>query len=644
MKETFVFDIESDGLRGKASKIHCLVAYNIKTKEWVKLTDDEDIRDFFTKPDRVYIGHNIVQYDIPVIQDVLKFNVSFNKLVDTLGISWYLHSSKPKNYKHGLEEYGVRFGVPKPEINDWENLTVEEYLHRATEDVKINTLLWKQQQSQLYTLYEGNKNKVVELIDYITFKLDCFREHWENPYTLDIDLIVEEIFKLRGEVENRRSELKKKMPPNIKMGKKQRPKRMYKKDGSLSSYGESWMELLKENNIPPSRADDVEELGYVVSEEEPNPDSVPQVKDWLFSLGWKPKSFKYVRNKKTNEVRAVPQIKDKFDDQELCSSIKELSKKIPEIDLLNGYSTIKHRLDIYEGFIRDSEGGKLSMELGGFTNTFRAKHRVIVNLPKSRAPYAENIRKSLVCDEGYMICSSDLSGVEDNTKRHYIYKYDPEYVKEQMTEGFDAHIEIAILSGLISEEDGEEYKRLKGLDKLTEVEENRLSELDDKRNKGKTVNFSSTYKVGAKTLSDSLGGSLSEAKRVLDAYWKRNWAIKKFEEDCEVKTIGDQMWVKQPISGFWYSLRYVKDVFSTINQGSSVYFFDLWLMEIRKRGLKLTKQVHDEFSCIFNTKEISPEKVKNIVKEANKKVNDKLKLNVFIGCDTAVGYNYKEVH
>ena len=72
------------------------------------------------------------------------------------------------------------------------------------------------------------------------------------------------------------------------------------------------------------------------------------------------------------------------------------------------------------------------------------------------------------------------------------------------------------------------------------------------------------------------GMSKSEAKKLLEAFWSRNWAIEKVASSLRVRELFNGMWLKNPVSGFWYSLRSDKDRFSTLNQSTGVYCFDSW--------------------------------------------------------------------
>jgi hypothetical protein len=102
------------------------------------------------------------------------------------------------------------------------------------------------------------------------------------------------------------------------------------------------------------------------------------------------------------------------------------------------------------------------------------------------------------------------------------------------------------------------------------------------------------------------------------------------------------MWLWNPVSKFWYSLRHNKDRFSTLNQGTGVYCFDIWIANFRKKGIKLTGQMHDEI--ITKTKKGQRENVEGILRDAMVLTNKQLKLNRELGIDVQFGDNYAEIH
>lgn len=180
----------------------------------------------------------------------------------------------------------------------------------------------------------------------------------------------------------------------------------------------------------------------------------------------------------------------------------------------------------------------------------------------------------------------------------------------------------------------------------TESDEERYKRLHSMRKSAKVVNYSSLYGVGAAKLAREMGTSEKEAKRLLKAFWDLNWSIKKVAGDQYVKTLKDgSMWVKNPVSGFYYSLRNDRDTWSTINQSTGVYIFDQWLLRVLMSELNVPFQYHDELA-VYRLLDgpISREEVKNRLDKAMEGVNKALKLNVDVRVDVQFGDDYSEVH
>lgn len=616
----YIFDVETDGL--KATRLHCLSYCTEDGKKRDTLYDTKVIKEWLQQEDLVLIGHNIVKYDIPTLERL--FDIKINaKLVDTLAISYYL---EPERIKHGLESYGEEMGVKKPVVTDWESLTKEEYGWRCSQDVVINEKVWSKQASYLWKLYDKDREKLDNFLSYLTFKMDCLREQEEVGLKIDKQHIITTLDMLEKDKEERVAILTQAMPliPNKTI--RTAPKTMYKMDGTLSSRGNDWVELLKEKDLP-AHTPEVEVItGYEVG----NPNSHSQLKAWLYSLGWVPEHIKHVRDKKKNTVKKIPQIGSKQKDGEVCDSVKKLVDKEPALEQLDGLFIINHRIGIFKAFLDSEQDCKVYASALGLTNTLRMQHSLpVVNLPSVEKKYGKEVRASIIANNGCVLCGSDLSGIEDSTKRHYIWKYDPAYVEEMSTEGFDSHLDIAMLAGMLTQAQITAHK---------EGKENHKSV----RQKAKVVNFSATYKIGAEALSRNSGLTLKEAKRVLKVYWERNKAILLIEKDLMVKEVYGQKWQQNPVNGWWYSLRAEKDRFSTLNQGTAVYVFDVWVMYMRQLGLRVAMQYHDE--VLFNVKVGSEDKVKSMIDEAILLTNNRLQLNVKIGCSMDFGSNYSETH
>ena len=99
-------------------------------------------------------------------------------------MSWVLNTNRGK---HGLDSFGQDFGVPKPKVDDWVNLTQEEYAHRCQEDVKINWLLWQNLLKRFIFIYK-DKAQLDKFFRYLQFKMDCAASAEASGWRLDIDL------------------------------------------------------------------------------------------------------------------------------------------------------------------------------------------------------------------------------------------------------------------------------------------------------------------------------------------------------------------------------------------------------------------------------------------------------------------------
>lgn len=640
-----VFDVEADGLLDSITKIHCLSYQKFHNNKEIfreSLTEYDDIIDFLNNSE-ILVGHNIVRYDIPALEKILGVEIK-PKLIDTLALSWYLF---PDRIFHDLDSWGDYLGTKKPEIEDWKNLNIQEYIHRCEEDVKINVQLFNLQLETLRKIYSDNPENIGKIIDYLTFKMDCAREQEEVKCKIDVEDVTKNLKELSKIEEEKLTGLQEAMPTVIKYKVSKYPSKFYRKDGSISATGNKRIKICESLNLP---QDYKEDISYPVYEVPGNPKSVSQLKDWLFALGWEPQTFEFRVNSKGIKKK-VPQL---YFDGEVCPSIKILYNIEPALESLDMLSLIKHRVGIFKAFLKDADRDNYVIaSIAGFTNTLRFRHKKpITNLPKVEKFYGEQIRGSIIAPgDDYLLCGSDMSSLEDTTKQHYMYFFDPEYVKQIRVPGFDPHLDIGVLSGLISEEEKEFYvnckKELKNPNNsLTEDDIRKYDDISVKRTISKVVNFAGVYGASPKTMARAGEISLEEAVELHKIYWKRNEAVKKVSKNCKINEVyiegRSTLWLYNPVSKFWYSLRHMKDAFSTLNQGTGVFCFDTFVREVRREGIRISLQYHDEIA--FPLLKESKEVVRSKLNLAIDKVNKRIKLNVPLGISIDFGYRYSEIH
>lgn len=643
----YASDCETSGLLDQMAeqenpKLHNFCSLDVSSNE-MKLFEGSQREELQAWLDEghTFIVHNCKTFDEPALQ-FLGYDTSKTKWIDSLLLSWYL---EPTRMIHGLAQYGEEYGVPKPKIEDWENQTQEEYNHRVQEDVKIQKKVWHRQVQRLQALYGDAEGSYDRLVNYLMWKGDCLRMQQDNKWKLDIPAAEKLQAELAIKIEDKTLALIEVMPKVPVFVIKKRPKKCFQKSGDISALGQKWKDLTESLGLPFEHQEDIK---VITEYKEGNPASHVQMKQWLDSLNWAPETYKFVKED-DGTTRQIPQINLKGG--EICQSVKDLIPKCPGLEHVAGLGILNHRYAVVTGFLREEFRGMLVASSNGFTNTIRMQHRIpLCNLPSTRVAYGKEIRSLLIVDDGEKLLGSDLSGVENYIKNHYQWSLDPEYVKTQLAPGFDPHLLMSVMAGLMTEEESDWYKMYKKLDKAdhTKDGDEKFAKLDAIRAIGKASGYSLQYGAGVKTVARSAKVSEAVAKKLHAGYNKLNWSVAKIASLMKTKKTSFGEWQINPVNKFWYSLRNEKDRFSTLVQGTAAYVFDIWLYQCyqlsKQRGVpyNLLCQMHDDQA--LRLKDGDEEITETLVRDALKKVNEMLKLNVEIKCDVAFGKNGGEIH
>ena len=139
LDNVLVGDIETKGfledIVGEKSDLHVLgIAYLDSNKKWqIKTTNkEEDVKKVFENPNNTIVGHNFFMFDVPSLEKIFKDIKIQATIIDSLLVAWYIEPNRIKEGgKYGLADYGVEFGVPKPEIGS------EEWVGLSEEKLKI---------------------------------------------------------------------------------------------------------------------------------------------------------------------------------------------------------------------------------------------------------------------------------------------------------------------------------------------------------------------------------------------------------------------------------------------------------------------------------------------------------------------------
>jgi len=165
-----IFDLETDGLVRDVTTIHCLVIYDTETDQTMVFNDqsferasdksasDPIVRGVQLLEDADLIaGHNIINYDLSVINKLYPWFRRIGDCLDTLLLSRLYHPNmmdldKKQNWEgmplklygsHSLESYGYRLGEAKGDYgktSDWKEWS-QEMQDYCIQDVKVTTKL-----------------------------------------------------------------------------------------------------------------------------------------------------------------------------------------------------------------------------------------------------------------------------------------------------------------------------------------------------------------------------------------------------------------------------------------------------------------------------------------------------------------------
>ena len=408
-----VFDIETDGLYDKVTQVFCIVIYDINRKETFTYGPDciDDALTHLATGD-VLIGHNVIFYDIPVLQKLHSFNCKA-RILDTLictRLIWpkeklydldvQLYPEVPKNYRGmaGLKAWGYRLSDNKIEFKDFSEYS-EEMLVYCKQDVSVTSKLWKHIANQDYP------EQALKLEHDFALAIN---KQIRAGVSFDVDAAIDLVDNLRAREAQLEAELKEIFPP-LEHRNWFTPKVNNKTRGYVKG-------------VP------FEKIHY----EEFNPGSRDQIADRLKAkYGWQPE--------KTTE-KGNPILND-----EVLEALP-----YPEAKPLAEYMLIKKRL----GQIADGNNAWLklvnndSSRMHGdvVTNgcvTGRCAHRYpnMGQVPAGYSPYGKECRSLFHAPQGWDMIGIDAKALELRCLAGYLAIYDGgEYARVVTDPTIDIHV------------------------------------------------------------------------------------------------------------------------------------------------------------------------------------------------------------
>ncbi len=412
-----VFDIETNGL--EADKLWCIVAKDLDTKK-IHAYGPQNISsgiDLIRKAE-LLVGHNILGFDIPVLEKLSDVSFSNKKIIDTLVLS---RLSNPERGGHSLKHWGYSLNFLKGTMEQEDfNEYSEKMLEYCVNDVELNALVFE----HLVTELKEFEHTSINLEHKVSLIL---KEQEKYGFLFDeygADLLLADLNTRKANIENTVQQVFK---PKLITLKTVTPK--LKKDGTLSKQGltdDEYAEIIAKPVQQQTLPFDRKKL------QEFNLGSRKQIGEYLKDFGWKPTKF-------TPKGQAIV-------DESTLATVTN----IPEAELISTYLLLQKRIAQVNSWFKNLEkdGRVHGYAISNGTVTGRMSHIKpnMAQIPAVYSPYGKECRSCWIVPEGYKLVGIDASGLELRMLAHYLN--DEEFTNEILNG--DIHATNQKLAGLES--------------------------------------------------------------------------------------------------------------------------------------------------------------------------------------------------
>ena len=390
-----VFDIETDDL--KATKIWCLVAQDVDSGRIYKYPPEKLQEGYeLLSNANTLIGHNIIGFDIPMVEKFGGVDLSKIPVIDTLVLSRLFNPNRGGG--HSLENWGYLLNFKKIEFEEYLNYS-KEMLDYCVRDVQVNTLVLKKLReesrgfSKQCIALEQDIAKIMKQQELDGFKFD----------EMKAQLLLAELREKKQAIEN---EVHNTFKPKWVDDKLVTP--YIKKDGNLSKRGltdDEYQRCLDTNNFEPFMRQTLQDF---------NLGSRKQIGEYLVDFGWKPERFTptgqpIVDEKTLSQITHIHEAK-------LIADFLLLQKRIAQVD------------SWVEAVQEDGRVHGFVIPNGAITGRMTHRNPNMAQVPAVYSPYGKECRACWTVEEGNVLLGVDASGLEIRMLAHYMN--DEEYTNE----------------------------------------------------------------------------------------------------------------------------------------------------------------------------------------------------------------------
>ena len=377
-----IFDIETDGLLDTMTKVHCIVLYDIEKDKMTSFYGEETLDAlFFLKNFSEIIGHNILNFDLPALKAIFKYEPEPTQIIrDTLVWSKLVYPNrgqrdadnkaidKDQYGRHSLKSWGQRLNFPKNEFDEFEEFT-QDMLEYCENDVELNYKLYCK-------LLDADFSEESIQLEHEIHTI-CLKQT-DNGFPFD----VEKATKLYAKLAEKRDRLQK----------------------ELKEVFGSW--IVDEGERKNGSYNKIKIVDF-------NPNSRKHIAKRLTELrGWKPKEFT-----PTYEPKVDEEILSKLDypEAQLMAEAFRVNKLIAQL------SEGKHAWLYHEknGRIHGSVN-----TMGSISSRCSHSHPNIGQVPSVKTEYGKECRELFYAPQGWSLLGCDISSLEIRVVSHYLASFD----------------------------------------------------------------------------------------------------------------------------------------------------------------------------------------------------------------------------
>jgi len=393
---------------------------------WVAVTMQDDVvhahydRDSLSQAltgDFPVVGHNLIGFDLPVLDKLWGITVDRSRVRDTLVLSRLANPQREGGHK--LAVWGG-----KGDHDDWTCLS-KEMVDYCVQDVHVTAKAYYSLRWELRNF----KQKSIDLEHEVQW---IMQEQIRNGWLLDLRHAMDLLATLKERKLVVEDEVHKVFKPKWVDVKQVVPKT--KKDGSLSKVGltdDEYQQVQQSGDRSPfmRRALKPFNLG-----------SRQQIGEYLIDFGWEPCKL---------TPTGQPMV-----DEAVLSTVKD----IPQAALIAEYLMLQKRVAQVQSWVDEADPD--TDRVHGYVNTNgavtgRMTHSKpnLAQVPASYSPYGKGCRQCWVAREGYKLVGFDASGLELRMLAHYMD--DKEYTNEVING--DIHTANQKLAGLESRDQAKTF-------------------------------------------------------------------------------------------------------------------------------------------------------------------------------------------